>query len=98
MAAQWSFWVIGEVDKPLLLAAANLKFFGAEFGDDAEIAIAMKKLARPWNVLERHLADRRYMLGDRFTVADLNVAGVMTLALSAGLDLAGMAAHAGVAP
>jgi glutathione S-transferase len=52
-----------------------------------EAEIAVKKLSRPWGVLERHLADRPYVLGDRFTVADLNIAAVMTLVPTCGLDI-----------
>ena len=87
LATQWSFWVLSEIEKPLLLAAANQKLFAAELRRSEEAEIAMKKLARPWGVLDRHLGARDYVLGERFTVADLNIAAVMTLALSCGLDL-----------
>jgi glutathione S-transferase len=87
LATQWSCWALTEIEKPLLLAAANLKLFDAELRQPQEVEIAVKKLSRPWGVLEKHLTDRPYMLGDRFTVADLNIAAVMTLALSCGLDL-----------
>ena len=68
-------------DKPLVLAAANLKLFYAASRSQQEAEVALKKLSRPCNVLEKHLKDRPYVLGNRFTVADLNIAGVMTLAL-----------------
>ena len=87
LATQWSFWALSEVEKPLLLAAANLKLFDADQRRPGEVEIAMKKLSRPFDVLERHLAHRAFMLGQRFTVADLNIAAVMTLALSCGLNL-----------
>ena len=79
LATQWSFWVVTEIEKPLLFAAANLMLFGQEGRSDTDAAIGIAKLDRPFRVLEAHLADRDYLVGDRFTVADLNVAGPMTL-------------------
>ena len=40
---------------------------------------ATKGLQRPLRVLDAALAGRSWLLGDHFTVADLNVAGVMHL-------------------
>ena len=87
LATQWSFWALSEIEKPLLLAAANLKLFDAEVRRPAEVEIALRKLSRPWGVLEKRLAQSPYVLGDRFTVADLNIAAVMTLALSCDIDI-----------
>ena len=84
-AVQWSLWEAAEIEKPLLFAAANLFLF-PEGSRDSELAgIGLAKLDRPFAVLEAHLADRPYILGDRFTVADLNVAGPMTLIPLAGV-------------
>ena len=87
LATQWSFWVVTEVEKPLLLASANLILFaeGQRVADEAELALA--KLARPLKVLEAHLGTRPYLLGDRFSVADLNVATVMDFVPLAGINV-----------
>jgi glutathione S-transferase len=85
---QWSFWVLTEVEKPLLLAAANLLLFPEGARDAAQATMACAKLDRPFSVLEAHLCDRPYLVGDRFTVADLNVAAVMTLVPIAGVPIA----------
>ena len=87
LATQWSFWVATEVEKPLLLAAANLLLFPADGRDAGQAALALKKLDRPLKVLDAHLAGRPFLLGDRFTVADLNVSAVMTLIPIAGVPL-----------
>ena len=84
---QWSFWVVTEIEKPLLLAAANRILFDPDKRNPDELKVALTKLARPLGVLERHLADRSHLVGDRFTVADLNVASVMTMARLGSLDL-----------
>ncbi|HEX8300699.1 glutathione S-transferase family protein [Sphingomonas sp.] len=83
LATQWSFWVANEVEKPLLFASANLKLFAD--GVPAHAAIGLGKLDRPFRVLDKELVDKPYLLGDRFTVADLNVAAVMTLGVISGV-------------
>lgn len=87
MATQWTLWVLTEIEKPLLLTAANLFLF-AEGERNAQEAQAMqRKLSRPFNVINAHLQARPFLLGDRFTVADLNVSSVMTLVPLSGMDL-----------
>ena len=88
LATQWSFWVVTEIEKPLLLCAANRFFFAEAARNGDEAAMALARLARPFKVLDAHLADRAHLLGERFTVADLNVAAVMTLIPLAGIDIA----------
>ena len=87
LATQWSFWVVTEVEKPLLFAAANLTLFGEDGRSEADAAIGIGKLNRPFAVLEAHLADRDHLLSDSFTVADLNVAGPMTLIPITGVPI-----------
>ena len=87
LATQWSFWVATEIEKPLLLASANRALFAKEQRSEEEALLAIAKLGRPFKVLDTHLAGTRYLLGERFTVADLNVATVMDLAPQCGIDL-----------
>ena len=79
LATQWSLWVATEIEKPLLFSAANLKLFAEDQRRPDELALGLAKLARPFGVLDAYLVDRDWLLGDRFTVADLNVAAVMSL-------------------
>ena len=88
VATQWTLWVATEIEKPLLLAAANSFLFQEGLRSEEEKSIAMLKLDRPWQVLEKHLTDRMYLMAERFTVADLNVAAVMDLIPPAGISLA----------
>lgn len=91
LATQWSFWVVTEVEKPLLFASANRALFAPEGRDEEQALMAIAKLDRPLKVLDAHLAKQRsrpsYLLGDRFTVADLNIATVMDLAPQCGIAL-----------
>ncbi len=85
LAMQWSFWVMTEIEKPLLTIMLNA--LGMAPADDATLAQCRSALDRPLGVLEAHLADRAWLLGDRFTIADLNVASVLVWARGAKLDM-----------
>ena len=54
--------------------------------EDARAA-TQAELERPLGALEQHLQDRDYLLGDHFTVADLNVASVMAWARWGKVDM-----------
>jgi glutathione S-transferase len=85
LAMQWSFWVMTELERPLL--AAMLHTVGMRPLDDATLAQTRGETDRPLKVLENHLSAQLWLLGDRFTVADLNVASVMAWARAGRLDM-----------
>ena len=87
LATQWSFWVTNEIEGPLLLAAANCALFAEHARSAEEAQVALAKLERPFKVLDAHLKERPWLMADRFTVADLNVATVLDLAPQCGLRL-----------
>ncbi|WP_425228935.1 glutathione S-transferase family protein [Sphingomonas sp.] len=78
-AVEWSLWVATEVERALLLAAANLFLFPPAGRDADQAALALRKLDRPFKVIDAHLARSAHLLGEQFSVADLNVASVLTL-------------------
>lgn len=99
LAWQWSFWVMTEVEKPLLNVllqrlelpegSAEAKYFRERVPLDPKVeAASLAELNRPLGVLSQHLDGREYLLDDRFTVADLNVASVMSWTQMARVDLA----------
>lgn len=94
LAVQWSLWVANEIDTPLLLAAMNHHLFVPAERDPKEAAMALDKLARPFAVLDHLFRRQIYLLGDRFTVADVNVASVMTLIPICGIPIDGFPAMA----
>ena len=98
LAMQWSFWVMTEIEKPLLrLTLARLelpedsvegRYFRERVPRGPEIeAAAEQELERPLAVLDGVLADREFLVAERFTVADLNVASVMAWSRPSRLDL-----------
>jgi len=86
-AIQWTVWVMTEIE-PLQMQIVMQKIFTPEEKRKPEIIErATKGLDRPLKVLDAHLADRTHLIGDSFTVADLNVAGVMLILNAIELDL-----------
>jgi glutathione S-transferase len=87
-ALQWSFWGMTEIEPGLIDAFVN-RFMRPEGQRDRAAGDAGEEaLKRPLAVLDRELGRRRWLLGDRFGVADLNVASILAIAPQAKIDLA----------
>jgi len=82
-AWQWSLWGMTEVERPLLTALMNRAFYQENQRDAAAADAAEKALAQPLGVLEGVLGRASHLLGQRFTVADLNVAEIIRYAQAA---------------
>jgi glutathione S-transferase len=88
-AWQWSVWGISEIE-PLQMQIVYQKLFMPEDRRDAGIiATAEKGLQRPLAVLDAELAGRNWLLGDAFSIADLNLAAVMDLLTMVDVDYSG---------
>ena len=84
---QWSFWAMTEVEPHLVVLLINRLFLPAGQSDDKAAAAAEAALKAPFKVLDDYLKGREYILGNRFTVADLNVASVLSIANLVKLDV-----------
>ena len=78
---QWSFFAATEIESNALKISSAI----AEGQSDTEagkavIDVAARLLRRPLKVLQQHLAASPYLVGGRFTVADINVAEVVRYA------------------
>jgi len=87
-AFQWSFWAITEVEAPLLGVLMHRRVLPKEQRDESVATAQEAKLAGPFGVLDGALRGRTYLLGEAFSVADLNVAAVLSWVRLAGIDLA----------
>lgn len=89
---QWSLWANGELD-PLLYTTLYHRLLAPEGNRDQEAAAkAEAALQKPLGVLNAALDTNAFLLGDDFTVADLNVASVTTWAARSRVDLGGFPA------
>ena len=86
-AWQWSFWGMTEIERPVLIALFNRAILPEDKRDPAAADAAEKSLAQPLGVLEGVLGPTLYLLGDHFTVADLNAASILAWARPAQIDM-----------
>ena len=86
-ATQWSLWAVLEIEE-LALDLLHHRSLLADFARDASHAQRNELLLqKPLGVLNQALDGREYLLGDDFTVADLNVAVIVSWASRAHMDL-----------
>jgi len=98
-AWQWSFWAVTRVEIPLL----TLRIGGSNADPDSEIGQYYLKhiplwnddelarcravLEKPFLVLNDAVSKQPYLLGEKFSVADLNVACILSRLQGAQIDL-----------
>jgi glutathione S-transferase len=86
-AFQWTLWAMTELEEPILTVLLNRVFFPEAQRDARKADEAAERFKTPLKVLDGSLAGRQWLAGGAFTVADLNVASVLSWAPLAGLDL-----------
>ena len=85
-ALQWSLWAVTEVDRGVNIWSLHAVRLPPAERDADKRNEALKVLAPPFKVLDAAVAKQDYLLGSEFTVADLNVAAVISRAVD--MDLA----------
>jgi glutathione S-transferase len=83
-AIQWSVWAMTELEPPVMRVLMHRAFLPAEQRVAAEAEAGEVAMRRPVGVLEGALRGRPYLLGDAFSVADLNVHSVLGWAPALG--------------
>jgi glutathione S-transferase len=87
LITQWSFWVVTEVEHLLIEVLEHGMMLPEAERNPARAEDAWARLQKPLGALETSLTDRDYLVGNRFTVADLNVSIVMSLINRLSLDI-----------
>ena len=85
---QWSVWGMTEVEPNLMAVLTQRVFLPADQRDEKAAQRSADALKAPLGVLEKALQGREYLLGNTFTIADLNVSGALSFAQLAKIDLA----------
>ncbi len=81
---QWSYWSILEVQKHAIEWFIQVKFVPDERRDLAVIEKAQKNLIPLFNILNNKLENQKFLVGNRFTLADLNVSSTVNVAQMMG--------------
>lgn len=79
-AWQWSFWAVAEVDRGVNIWSLHAVRLRPAERDAAKRDEALNVLEAPFKVLDAAVANQPHLLGSDFTVADLNVAAVISRA------------------
>lgn len=82
LATMWTLWAATEAEPHTIIVLMQNRLPRA-MRDETALAKAIETLRAPFAVLDAALKDSPWLLGDRFTVADLNVAEVLRYAMAA---------------
>ena len=85
---QWSSWAMTDLEGPLNLVHLHRNFLPPEKRDPKIAEAAEAHVQRPLAMLNAILADSAYLLGERFTVADINVASVLSASRLSAISMA----------
>ena len=72
----WTFWAVTEVETDALTLLLHHEAPATSKRRNAAAAKAIDRLQAPFAVLDAHLRDHGHVAGNRFTVADINLAAV----------------------
>lgn len=74
LALQWTLFAVNTLEQPVIDWALNAFVLAADKRDAKVADAAVAKMQAPLQVLDGALKGKQWLIGDRFTVADLNVA------------------------
>ena len=78
-AIQWSIWAMTEIEPPFVELFLQRIILPEEKRDPQAEETAIETINRPIGVLENILSKNDYVLGNAFTIADLNLVSIFTL-------------------
>jgi glutathione S-transferase len=87
LMTQWTFWVVNEIEHLQLVILQHRMLLPEDARDPARADEAWERLQKPLAVLDTTLSDRDYLIDNRFTVADLDVAIVLSTFSRLDLEL-----------
>lgn len=73
-ALAWGAWSNGHLDPPMTDLVLHFTRLASHLRDPAKVEAARTGMAKQVKTLERELADKPYLAGDSFTIADISVA------------------------
>jgi glutathione S-transferase len=84
---QWSFWATSELQGPIIDIFIQKVFVPEDKRDNNIIENSLNKLPNLLTVLDSALNGKKYLVGEQFTVADINTASVVSICPMIGVDL-----------
>lgn len=82
---RWIFFLVTEIEQPLWRIARQTFLYPEDRRSPRDVDVATQECIAMVAVLERHMADREFMVGDRLSVADFNAAYTLDWANEANM-------------
>ncbi len=86
LVQQWSYWASLELQNPIIEVFIQKVFVPEDKRDQNVIAKNLEKLPSLFSILDGALKDKKYLVGNQFSLADLNVASVASIATAIGFE------------
>jgi glutathione S-transferase len=83
---QWSLWGMTEIERHVLNAMFHRAVYPEDKRDAASADESERAMQAPLKVLDGAVSKTPYLIGNDFTVADLNVASILSWARPARID------------
>lgn len=87
LALQWSLWGLNELQSPMVDILIQTMFVPEPKRDHSVIKKAQEKIPQLLSILDHALEGRKYLVGDHFSVADLNVASAVNITHTVKISL-----------
>jgi glutathione S-transferase len=84
---QWTIWAMAEFQPPFVDLLIQFLFTPPEKRDQQVIQKAQKNVLPKLEILNKQLEGKTYILGDGFTLADINIATVANISKMSQIDL-----------
>jgi glutathione S-transferase len=84
---QWSFWAANEIESHIMTVMWNTALLPQERRNRESAVRSQKALLAPLKFLDEHLSKQDFLLCRDFTIADLNVAEMLSVADQYGVEL-----------
>ncbi|MBI3929189.1 MAG: glutathione S-transferase family protein [Armatimonadetes bacterium] len=68
---RWVFFAVTEIEQPLWRMARHRFLYAPEDRNPGEVKLARREALEALKVLDKHLEGKQYVLGDRFSAADV---------------------------
>jgi glutathione S-transferase len=85
---QWLFWEQYDHEPTVAVARAWVSHFGVPPGKERELEERRARAYAALDIMERHLADRIYFVGERFSIADIALYAYTHVAEEGDMSLA----------
>lgn len=83
---KWTFFAVTQMETACVDLILHRKVLDEKDRCSDIIQLAEKKLMKPLEVLNTYLAGKDFLVANKFTIADINMAGVLSYALGGEFD------------